>query len=270
MDKILLIDGNNAVWRGMVFYNTIDAPKENIMVYNFFKNLRATIEQFQPNKIFIVWEGHPKFRYDLFAAYKANRIVKNASRKESSEIFSKAQHMIKNIIKQLPITVAYAKDYEADDVIATLCEQMKDEDLIVFSSDSDYIQLLQKNYQNIKLYNPIKKKYIDAPNYPYVIWKSLVGDKSDNIPRILSEFKTQKLLANEEEFSKFLDIEENRANFSINMQLIEFAQINSEEIIIEEGSGNFDWVKREFVNLEFQTILANWEKFVMTFDCVTI
>lgn len=270
MDKILIIDAHNAIWRAMVFFGEITAPKENVMAYNFFRNLRSTVEQFQPNKIFMVWEGHPKFRYDLYPEYKANRIVKTGSRQESVDIFTKAKSIIKPIIKQLPITSVYAQEYEADDVIATLCEQLKEEEVVVLSSDSDYTQLLQKGYENLKIYNPIKKVFLENPEYPYVIWKSLTGDKSDNIPKILSDYKTQKMLKDPDSFSKFLDLEENRANFNINMKLIEFASVPDEEINIEDGTGNFDWVKREFISLDFNKIIISWEKFKNTFDCITI
>lgn len=270
MDKILLIDAHNFIWRGMVFYNTINAPKDIIMVFNFFKNFRAIVEQFKPNKIFMAWEGHPKFRYDLFADYKANRIIKTASKQENNEIFNKSKHTIKNLLSKLPVTSARSENYEADDVIATLCEQMKDEELTIVSSDTDYIQLLQKNYKNINLYNPIKKQSIEAPPYPYTIWKSFVGDKSDNIPKILSENKTIKLLSNPEELDSFLSIEENRANFSINLKLIEFANIPDEELIIEDGVVDFIEIKKSFIEMEFNTILSKWSNFKSTFDCVTI
>lgn len=269
MDKILLIDAHNFIWRGFVFFKAQEGPKENIMAFNFFRNLRSIVEQFKPNKIFMVWEGHPKFRYDLYPEYKANRIIKTASKQENNDIFLKSKNIIENVLRYFPITFARANAYEADDVISSLCEQMKDEELIVLSSDSDYTQLLQKDY-NIKVYNPIKKEFVVAPKYPYVVWKSLAGDKSDNINKLLTPKKVELLLSNPNKLSEFLDLEENRANFSINKQLIEFASVPDDEIIIENGLNDFNKVKMEFISLEFSSILLSWNKYVETFNCVNL
>src|ERR1700722_12362377 len=115
MDKILLLDFYNQVWRACITFGPpvkheqcIDCTKEKhpvkthhcncgatwevdtdeqfcygeryVFVYNFFRNLRPQIEQFQPDKVFICLEGHPRFRYDLYADYKANRIIKQAAK----------------------------------------------------------------------------------------------------------------------------------------------------------------------------------------------
>lgn len=268
MDKILLIDAHNYIYRGMVFFNLPeDSIKENIMAYNFFKNIRATVEQFNPNKVFLVWEGNPKFRYALYPEYKANRIVKTGSKQESKDIFNRSKTIIKDICRFMPFAYAYANNYEADDVISTLVEDLKDEDVTIISSDSDYIQLLQKDY-NVKLYNPRKKEFEQAPNYPYVIWKCLAGDKSDNIKSLVYPSKVIKMLEDKDLFSKFLDVEENRANFNINQKLIEFANVPKEEIIIENNVIDFDRVQREFKSFEFNSILNKWDKFVNTFKCI--
>jgi len=269
MDKIVFYDMHNAIWRAYVgFKNTEIYNEEDVIVFNFFRNLRPLVELFKPDKMFCVWEGNPKFRYELYSEYKANRI-KTGSKKDLKDIFSKAKPKIKNILDNFPLTSAKAENYEADDVIATLCEQLKDEELVIISSDSDFTQLLQKNY-NIKLYNPIKKEYVVAPDYPYVVWKALAGDKSDNIQKIVSPKKALELSTNPDKLSEFLDKEENRANFSINYNLIKFADIPENEIIIENGQSKMDWVKREFHCLQFQSILNSWDRYIKTFSCLKL
>jgi len=267
MDNILLYDMHNAIWRAYVGFKNEEFSEENVIIFNFFRNLRPLIELFKPDKMFCVWEGNPKFRYELFSEYKANRI-KTGSRTSQQELFSKVKPKIKEILINFPISFAKANDYEADDVIYTLCDQLKEEKLTVISSDSDFIQLLQNNYQNINLYNPIKKEFITAPEYPYVVWKALAGDKSDNIPKVVSPKKAMELVLNPEKLSLFLDREENRANFAINLNLIKFAKIPDDQIIIENGLNRMDWVKREFASLEFKSILNSWDKYKSTFSCL--
>ena len=308
MDKILLIDLHNALWRASIGFgptkqkhelcvgecnhtlekefkkhctcgqewNFIDyrcvsqASDEHVLVYNFFRNLRPLIEQFSPDKCFCVLEGHPQFRYDLFADYKANRIVKQASKKDTYDKFHQAKREVIRLLKYLPVTIARAAKYECDDLIATFCENMKDEDLTIISNDSDYIQLLQKGYKDCKIYNPIKKEFMEAPPYPYVAWKCLNGDKSDNIPSILTPKKALDTVCNPRLFERFMSVEENRANFNINRQLIEFRDVPEEEIEIEEGSSRFDLLKSEFSNMKFQSIVndKSWSKFCDTFSCI--
>src|SRR5271163_2339264 len=199
MDKVLLIDLHNAIWRANVSFGPPTQHKVLIdeytdvvkcicgspwndedsfcygekynVVFNFFRNLRPLIEQFTPEKCFAVGEGHPQFRYDLYSDYKANRLIKKASRAEAQGKMMEAKEVILFLMPHLPITVVRAAHYEADDVVATLCENLKSEDLTVISSDTDYIQLLQRNYAQVQIYNPIKKIYMEAPGYPYVAWK---------------------------------------------------------------------------------------------------
>jgi 5'-3' exonuclease len=272
MDKILLIDAHNQMWRACVKFGAVqsDVPDEVIFTFNFFRNLRPLIEDFEPEKCFFVLEGHPQFRYDLFSDYKANRIIKLAAKQETNDKFLKAKDIIVPLMQYLPITICRASNYEADDVINTLSENMKDEDLTILSNDSDYIQLLQRDYKQIRIYNPIKKTFMEAPSYPYVAWKSLAGDQSDNIPSLLKPKKALNTINDPELFKKFLEVEENRANFSVNRQLIEFRSVPEEEIIIKEGNRDFNALKKAFTEMKFESIVndQSWKKFCLTFDCL--
>ena len=272
MDKVLFIDAHNAMWRACVKFGAVqpDMPDEVIFTFNFFRNLRPLIEDFEPDKCFFVLEGHPQFRYDLFADYKANRIIKQASRQESNERFLKTKDLIIPLLQHLPITMCRASNFEADDVIATLCDNMKEEDLTVLSNDSDYIQLLQRGYKQTQIYNPIKKEFMEAPPYPYVAWKCLNGDKSDNIPALLKPKKALNTVTDPDLFDKFMLVEENRANFQVNRQLIEFRSVPEEEIILKDGERNFDLLKESFAFMKFESIIndKSWERFVSTFNCI--
>jgi 5'-3' exonuclease len=307
MDKILLIDGHNSMWRASVSFGPPIKHERWIMsdpfardsrvgilypccvckspwneeedfcygqkynlIFNFFRNLRPIIEMFSPDKCFFVLEGHPQFRYDLFADYKANRIIKYSSKQDMMDKFHIDKNIIINLIQHLPITICRAADYECDDVIASLCEDMKNENLTVLSNDSDYIQLLQRSYSNIQIYNPIKKVFMEAPPYPYVAWKCLAGDKSDNIPGLLKPKNALTCATDPIFFQKFMEVEENRANFSVNRQLIEFRSVPSEEIIFQEGIKNFNLIKSEFKKMKFESIVndKSWGKYTKTFDCI--
>jgi DNA polymerase I len=274
MDKILFIDGLNSIWRACVKFGKIDPsiPDEIIFTFNFFRNLRPIIENFKPDKCFFVLEGHPKFRYELYSDYKANRFTKQASEKsrQTSQSFSKAKHLIINLLRHFPITICRADNYEADDVIATLCDNMKEENLTILSNDSDYIQLLQKDYSSINIYNPIKKTNMEAPTYSYVLWKCLNGDKSDNIPGLLKPKKAIETASNLDLFNKFMELKVNADDFNINRQLIEFRSVPLNEIHMFEGIKNFELLKQEFTNMRFDSMVNDpaWLKYTNTFSCL--
>tara|TARA_Y100000401_G_C8224567_1_gene175019 strand:- start:76 stop:663 length:588 start_codon:yes stop_codon:yes gene_type:complete len=80
---------------------------------------------------------------------------------------------------------------EGDDVVAWLSDQ--DGESVIVSADQDMYQLITSS---TKVYNPIKKIEVNNINFEdvtgvsidnYVLYKSLIGDKSDNIkglPRV--------------------------------------------------------------------------------------
>jgi 5'-3' exonuclease len=308
MDKILLIDGLNAMWRASIGFAPKKTPAppspsgwvdnglpsaltadewtmvgdslppepeppadDYVLIFNFFRNLRPIIELFSPDKCFFVLEGHPQFRYDLFADYKANRLIKQASKsKEEMDKFLSGKDEIVRLMQLLPITTARAAKYEADDVIASLCHDMRNESLTVLSNDSDYIQLLQRGYANCRIYNPIKKTFMKAPLYPYVAWKCLAGDKSDSIPALVKPKKVEELTHNPALFQQFMSVEENRANFSLNRQLIEFRPVPLEEIDFHDGVRSFPTLREEFRRMRFESIIndRSWDKYINTFNCL--
>jgi len=309
MDKILLVDGLNFIFRANITFGSKQKPHElcldvtcnhklrsksvqhctcgqewiiedsrcysqanenYVLIYNFFRNFRSLIEQFSPDKCFFVLEGRPQFRYNLYSEYKANRIIKTASKQEEMAKFHAGKNEIIRLLQYLPVTIARAAEYECDDVIASLCNNLSSEQLIIVSNDSDYLQVLQKGYSNCKVYNSIKKEYMIAPEYPYVPWKCLNGDKSDNIPSLLTPKKALQTITNPDLLAKFLSLEENRAKFNINRQLIEFQSVPEEDIEFTEGVENFSELKKEFFNMKFQSMIDGdyWIKYCNTFKCL--
>ncbi len=303
MDRILLLDFNNYAWLANITFkpkkpapivvegygevvSTFEAPQsteekpvppQNPIVFNFFRNFRSLIEPFAPHKIIAVLEGHPTFRYELYPDYKANRIIKTASNNtheekvnkqaEAKARFDLAHPEILRLMRLMPITQVRHPFYECDDVIGALVEDCKDEDVIVVSNDSDFIQLLQKGYKQLRLYSPSKKAMQVAPSYHYITWKALHGDKSDAIPGLLGDKTAQKTAGDPELLKKWLDNEDHRANFNLNIRLIEFAKVPLEELEITEGKQNWKQLKIEFEQLDFKSLIADayWERFRKTF-----
>ena len=173
--KVLLLDAYNLIYRARSGFT----KGEYSVIYNFFRGVRPLVEKFNPDKVYFVLEGKPNFRNKISnGTYKSNR-------KSAGEDFHRQKAAIINIVsKYFPFSVVKHPDLECDDTIATLVSlHAKNNDkCTIVSSDSDFIQLLNKF--NIDLYNPVRKKFIEKPEYDYVTWKALRGDNTDNISGI--------------------------------------------------------------------------------------
>jgi 5'-3' exonuclease len=103
-----------------------------------------------------------------------------------------------SILTCLPVCQIYTPDCEADDVIAYLCNyRFKNESKVIFSSDSDFYQLLDDNTEICTL---TRNKWIKSDSvlqefsvYPrnFCLLKAMKGDSADNIPGVKGAgFKT--------------------------------------------------------------------------------
>lgn len=271
-DKILIIDFLNFVYRGLISFGKRDESKPDYtIVFNFFRNLRALIEEFDPNRCYLVLEGNPRFRKELFPEYKANRIVKTGSKEaDKKENVLRQADIISALSSLLPITQIRGAEYEADDTIYGLASNLKQEEVIIVSSDSDLIQILQDlSEHNIKLYNSRTKAFVSPPSYVYLVWKCLAGDKkTDNIPGICSAAKAEKLACSPPDLREFLSEEENRANFNLNKRLIELQLVHPEQFEITQPQTNYDALFAEFEKMELVSLLKEEyrQRFINTFD----
>ena len=262
--KVLFLDAYNLIYRSLSGFKS----GENYVVYNFFRSLRPLIELHNPDKVYFVLEGRPEHRTQLSeGSYKSNR-------KSQGDSFHRQKASIINIIKScFPFTITKHPKLECDDTIATLAQfhsRMGHESIIV-SSDSDFIQLLNLQNLNISLYHPIKKTYIERPDYDYVMWKALRGDATDNIRGIpgVGDKTAHKLVSNPTKLKEFLLNENNRSIFERNVNLIRLVDFTADLSVLETFNGvkDFDMLKNIFTDLDFKTILKEkaWKKYVDTF-----
>jgi hypothetical protein len=123
----------------------------------------------------------------MFPYYKANR-KKN---RDSSELDWKAIFECLNKIRAelkeyFPYRVIDIESAEADDIIATLVNDViAPEGFLILSGDKDFIQL--QKYDNVKQYDPIRKKWITHEDPErYLAEHILKGDSGDGVPNVLS------------------------------------------------------------------------------------
>jgi len=270
---ILVVDFMNIAHRARSGF--VDG--EFAVVYNFLRQFKALVSQFDPDKVYVAMEGHPKHRHAISPIYKANRIVAEDDPKAAdlAKFFVQCD-IIKDLLqRRFPVSCIQHDDYEADDTIANvILNSSTSIDWIIASSDTDFIQLLDKRV-GIQLYNPVRKEFIQSPEYDYVTWKALRGDLTDNIPGIPGcGDKTATKLAmavGTDYFSDYLRKDKRAEIFNTNLSLIDFAEWSVEEMgKMNCSSPAKDWneVKEKLAGMAFKSIIKDdsWKKFTDTFN----
>lgn len=182
------------------------------------------------------------WRMDLYPEYKKNR---DGISNNFGNIFKYIYSEVLPELQQKGIKVISSERAEADDVIAIIKNltrsQEKDHEIVIITSDHDYLQLIDKNTY---IYN-LKNKLLNEKSYGSaekdLMVKILTGDKSDNIPSVwkkCGEKTALKYLANEKLLQEKLKESEILEKFKLNQRLIDFKYIPTE--IIESVQQKFN------------------------------
>lgn len=213
--RVLIIDGMNTFIRSFAAINHINAVGHHVGgLTGFLKSIGSAVKFLMATRVVIVFDGEAGSmnRKYLYPEYKANRdnqrIVNyksfnNKGEEDDAKITEITRLM--DYLKLLPVNCMCIDRLEADDVIGYLATKIyneeKDAEISIMSSDNDFLQLIN---DRTTVYSPTKKKVYTAKDvveefgiHPenFVIYKALVGDKSDNIPGIhgIGESKIGKL-----------------------------------------------------------------------------
>ena len=194
MEKVILIDGNNILFRsyyataynGNVMKNSKGFPTNAL--YGLVNTMNKIIEEEKPTYIMCAFDKGKTFRHEKYADYKGGR---SETPDELKQQFPKARELV----EAMGINYFEIDNYEADDIIGTFakkCNNNKDYDAVIISSDKDLLQLitdevevkLLKQVGHIRMtHQEFLNTYgIEPPRM--VDLKSLMGDSSDNIPGI--------------------------------------------------------------------------------------
>ena len=206
MNKIILVDGNNLLFRS--YYAT--AYNGNFMknskgfptnaLFGFTNMINKIILEEKPEYMIVAFDKGKTFRHEKYTEYKGGR-------QETPDELRKQFPIAKELLTYMGIKYYEIDQYEADDIIGTFAKFCDDDpDFIgtIISSDKDLLQLISSDV-DIKLLK--QKDYIryneDTFREAYGIepkaivdLKALQGDASDNIPGVrgIGEKTALKLL----------------------------------------------------------------------------
>ena len=198
----LILDANNLLFRAR--HACFRRSYDHVIVHTFFRSIKPLISKFEPDCVYFVLDGYPKKRMEMQPDYKGTREYH-----DKDNFRAQRKKSIQMIKESVPFLTMRHPEMEADDVIADLVLRIlpQEHEKIIISSDTDFIQLCQDG-SHVKLYNPIKKDYREAPEYPYAVWKALRGDGSDNIQGIkgIGDKRAAALLLEESALENFLSL----------------------------------------------------------------
>ena len=211
MNKIILIDGNNLMFRsyyataysGNFMRNSKGFPTNALLGFNNMVN--KIINEENPTYVLVAFDMGKTFRHEEYEGYKGGRV-------ETPDELKIQFPVAKKLLTAMGIKYYEIPGYEADDIIGTFSKFCDDDpDFIgtIVSSDKDLLQLISQDV-DIKLlkqhdyirYN--EKTFEEAYGIKpinVIDLKALMGDSSDNIPgvkgigektalKLLHEYKT--------------------------------------------------------------------------------
>ncbi|MEV0329528.1 DNA polymerase I [Micromonospora echinospora] len=192
--RLLLVDGHSLAYRAFFalpvenFSTTTGQPTN--AVYGFTSMLINVLRDEQPTHLAVAFDvSRRSFRTEKYAEYKAGR-------SETPADFVGQVSLVKEVLAALRVPVVEKEGYEADDVIATLACQARDQGMSVLIStgDRDAFQLIddkitvlypRKGVSDLARMDAdaVEAKY-GVPPQRYRDLAALVGETSDNLPGV--------------------------------------------------------------------------------------
>ena len=200
-DRVLIVDGLNLYLRVFAVNGALNdngVPVGGLT--GFLRSLAYAIREVNPTRVVIVYDGAggSQRRRKIHSDYKSNRkpgkrITRWDAFKDAREEKESMKIQFSRLLEYLdflPINVISIDRIEADDTIAYIAHTLLDKEVTIMSADQDFLQLVN---DRITVWSPTKKKFytprmVEAdygiPAHNFLMYKALMGDKSDNIPGV--------------------------------------------------------------------------------------
>ena len=205
---LYVLDGHAIAYRqfhGMSHSNMVNprTGEPTNAVYGFARLLIDLLKNQQPQYMAVCFDEGLSGRETYYPDYKAHR-------DDMPESLDSQMSKIFDLIRAFNIPILTRAGYEADDLIGTLVDQAKPQNVMVhiITGDRDLLQLLDTHVR-VQLPSPKAKEddVYDTDSFiekwgisprQLVDYKALVGDPSDNIPGVrgVGDKTAKKLLQN--------------------------------------------------------------------------
>ena len=195
-DHFYLIDGSGYIFRAYYALPPLTRKSDGLptgavngfcnMLFKLLEDSKSDDNKEKPTHFVVIFDSARKnFRNEIYSDYKANR-------SDAPDDLIPQFDYIRKSVEAFNLPSVELLNYEADDLIATYSEQILSAGakVTIISSDKDLMQLYKKN---IRIYDPMKNKYISDQDIldkfgvepsKVIDVQSLAGDTSDNVPGV--------------------------------------------------------------------------------------
>ena len=241
--RFYLIDGHAQMFRAYHAIRSLSSPvtgEPTNATFGFVSMLLKLLREARPDYLAMaidVGRDQKTFRSQLDSQYKAQRTP-------APEDFYPQVERILEIVGMMNVPVLAVPTFEADDVIATICERVGksgDVEVRIVSRDKDLKQLLT---DHVTMFDPFKNELIDPRKLKeregvepgqVVDVLALMGDNVDNIPgapgigpktacKLIGQYGSlERLLRHLDELTprQRENIEKAKDRYELNRQLVE-------------------------------------------------
>lgn len=156
MNSYILIDAMNLFHRSRHITASSLDMKIGMSLHIMFNAIKKSYQDLGGTHVVLCLDGR-SWRKDYYDPYKKNRLVEKLKKtpkeiEEDEVIFEAFNDFTNFILEKTNATVLHCDCAEADDLIATWIDLHPDDQHIIVSSDSDFIQLVSPN---VRLHNGI-------------------------------------------------------------------------------------------------------------------
>ena len=200
-DKVMIVDGLNLFIRCFGAVPTLNDNGEHVGgITGCLLSLGALIRNNKPTRVLVVFDGKggSTRRKKMYKGYKegrtgltkVNRLVGYEDLEDQAESMKRNFNGLIKYLELLPVDLCYIDYIEADDIMAYAARHIFKKEVLIVSSDKDFLQLVD---DRISVYLPTKKKMMHkddvkelygVPSKNLVYYRIFDGDKSDNIPGV--------------------------------------------------------------------------------------
>ena len=195
-DHFYLIDGSGYIFRAYYALPPLTRKSDGLptgavngfcnMLFKLLEDSKSDDNKEKPTHFVVIFDSARKnFRNEIYSDYKGNR-------SDAPDDLIPQFDYIRKSVEAFNLPSVELLNYEADDLIATYSEKILSAGakVTIISSDKDLMQLYKKN---IRIYDPMKNKYISDQDIldkfgvepsKVIDVQALAGDSSDNVPGV--------------------------------------------------------------------------------------
>ena len=279
MKKLIIIDGHALAYRSFYALPPLVSPSGVLVngVYGFLLVFLKILNELKPDYLISTFDLKGiTFRHLQYKEYKAKRV-------KAPEDFYKQIEIIKEFLEAFNVLILEKEGFEADDIIATVVNKLKNEEIeiIILTGDLDTLQLVsdkvsvytfKKGFNDTIIYTPkkIEEKYGLKP-WQLIDFKALKGDPSDNISGVpsIGEKTALNLIKKYQNLDNLYNLIEKEEITDISKKIINTlkehkkeAYLSRELVILKKDVGiDFNLEKALFKKPEKEKLIPLLEKY---------